>query len=82
MFPRPCFIAAAVTLALVFALAERGWAAPRTVVTVKPVHSLAAGVMAGVGEPVLLVTGSGSPHGHALKPSQARALAAALVNKG
>lgn len=59
-----------------------GWspasaAAPRTVVTIKPVHSLVAGVMAGVGEPVLLVTGAGSPHGHALKPSQARALAAA-----
>ena len=52
-------------------------ATPRTVVTIKPIHSLVAAVMAGIGQPHLLVTGAASPHGHALKPSQARALAAA-----
>jgi zinc transport system substrate-binding protein len=62
---------------LVSSLIGPAAAAPKTVVTIKPVHSLVAGVMAGVGAPVLLVTGAGSPHGHALKPSQARALAAA-----
>lgn len=52
-------------------------AAPRTVVTLKPIHALVAGVMEGVAEPVLLVRGGASPHGHAMKPSDARALAAA-----
>jgi zinc transport system substrate-binding protein len=32
------------------------------VVSIKPVHSLVAGVMQGVGEPVLLVKGTGSEH--------------------
>jgi len=52
-------------------------AAPRTVVTIKPVHALVAGVMAGIATPTLLVRGAASPHDHALKPSEARALAAA-----
>ncbi|MDG2286224.1 MAG: hypothetical protein P8N43_11950 [Alphaproteobacteria bacterium] len=41
-------------------------AAPRTVVTLKPIHALVAGVMEGVAEPVLLVRGGASPHGHAM----------------
>ena len=46
-----------------------------TVVTsIKPVHSLAAAVMEGVGKPNLLVEGTGSPHTYALKPSQAQLL--------
>jgi zinc transport system substrate-binding protein len=44
------------------------------VVSIKPVHSLVAGVMEGVGEPVLLVRGTGSEHSYSLRPSQARAL--------
>lgn len=44
------------------------------VASVKPVHSLVAGVMAGVGEPKLLVKGAASPHDYALKPSDAAAL--------
>ena len=51
--------------------------APKTVVTIKPIHALVAGVMAGVGKPVLLVAGGASPHMHAMKPSSARALATA-----
>jgi zinc transport system substrate-binding protein len=50
---------------------------PRVVVSIKPVHSLIAGVMQGLGEPVLLVEGAASPHSYQLRPSQARALAAA-----
>jgi len=53
--------------------------APRVVATIKPLHSLVAGVMAGVGEPVLLIAGGGSPHDYALRPSEARALASAAV---
>ena len=52
-------------------------AAPKVVASIKPVHSLVAGVMAGVGEPTLLVKGAGSPHSYNLKPSEARALAQA-----
>ena len=48
--------------------------APRVVVSIKPLHSLVSGVMQGIGAPDLIVTGSASPHGHSLKPSQARAL--------
>lgn len=48
---------------------------PQVVVSIKPLHSLVAGVMLGVGEPQLLVKGGGSPHGYMLRPSEARALA-------
>lgn len=49
-------------------------AAPKVVASIKPLHSLVAGVMQGVGEPYLLVAGGGSPHTYALRPSQSRAL--------
>jgi zinc transport system substrate-binding protein len=44
------------------------------VASIKPVHSLVASVMQGVGEPVLLVKGTGSEHSYSLRPSAARAL--------
>ncbi len=49
------------------------------VASIKPVHSLVAAVMEGVGEPGLIVEGAGSPHNYALKPSQAQMLASAKV---
>jgi zinc transport system substrate-binding protein len=49
------------------------------VVSIKPIHSLVAGVMEGVGTPQLLIEGAGSPHSYALRPSQARALDQAEV---
>ena len=61
----------------VFAWAAAGEAGPGVVVTLKPLHSLVAGVMEGVGVPRLV--GGGSPHGAALKPTEARALAAAAA---
>jgi zinc transport system substrate-binding protein len=53
--------------------------APAVVVSIKPIHSLVAGVMEGVGEPALLIEGAASPHSYALRPSQAGALADAEV---
>jgi len=50
---------------------------PAVVVSLKPVHSLVAGVMEGVGEPRLLVAGAASPHAYSLRPSDARALSEA-----
>ena len=49
------------------------------VVSIKPIHSLVAGVMKGVGKPYLIVKNAGSPHGYNLKPSDARALANARL---
>lgn len=49
------------------------------VVTIKPIHSLVAQVMHGVGEPTLLVEGSASPHSFSLKPSQVAAINRATV---
>jgi zinc transport system substrate-binding protein len=47
---------------------------PRVVASVPPVHSLVARVMQGVGNPVLLIPGTVSPHLFSLRPSDARTL--------
>jgi zinc transport system substrate-binding protein len=44
------------------------------IASIKPVHSLVASVMQGVGEPQLIVKGAASPHTYALRPSEAAAL--------
>ena len=44
------------------------------VTSIKPIHSLVAGVMEGVGEPFLIIQGSGSPHGYSMRPSAAVAI--------
>ncbi|WP_330166405.1 zinc ABC transporter substrate-binding protein [Rhizobium sp. C4] len=49
------------------------------VVSIKPIHSLVASVMQGVGEPSLIVKGAASPHTYTMKPSDAAALAKADV---
>lgn len=64
-------------LALLCLTAGSAAAAPKVVASIKPVHSLVAGVMRGFGEPVLLIAGGGSPHGYSLRPSEARALSEA-----
>ena len=48
--------------------------APSVVVSIKPIHSLVAAIMQGVGEPDLIVEGAASPHTYSLKPSNATAL--------
>ena len=47
---------------------------PNVVVSIKPIHSLVAAIMQGVGEPGLVVEGAASPHTYSLKPSNAAAL--------
>lgn len=47
---------------------------PRVAADIAPVHSLVARVMAGVGDPSLIVTSGASPHEYSLRPSQAAAL--------
>ena len=53
--------------------------APKVVVSIKPIHSLVAAVMQGVGTPDLIVDGAASPHTYAFKPSNARSLQEAKV---
>ena len=53
--------------------------APSVVVSIKPIHSLVAAIMQGVGEPDLIVEGAASPHTYSLKPSNAAALQEADV---
>lgn len=60
---------------LALVLARPAWAeAPAVAVSIKPLHSLVAEVMKGVGEPRLVVAGNASPHTYALRPSDARAI--------
>ncbi len=49
------------------------------VASIKPVHSLVAGVMGDLGDPHLLVRGAASPHTYALRPSDAQALESARL---
>jgi zinc transport system substrate-binding protein len=49
-------------------------AAPKVATDIAPVHALAARVMQGVGEPALILPPGASPHGYALRPSEARAV--------
>lgn len=70
-------IRAALLALAALAAAAPAAAAPRVVADIAPVHALAARVMAGAGAPELLLPPGASPHGYALRPSQARALARA-----
>ena len=54
-------------------------ATPSVVATIRPLHSLVAGVTEGVTEPYLIVPGGGSPHTYSLRPSDAAALEQAQV---
>ena len=49
--------------------------APKVAVTIKPIHSLVAGLMAGVGEPELIISNNASPHHYSLRPSERRMIA-------
>lgn len=51
----------------------------KVIASIKPIHSLVASVMQGVGTPDLIVSGSNSPHTYSLKPSDAEALQNAEV---
>ncbi len=67
----------ALVVGVLLATFARAGEAPKVVASIKPVHSLVAAVMQGVGTPALLLEGHVSPHTYVLKPSDARALEAA-----
>lgn len=68
-------LAAAFALLAAPAFAE----VPQVVADIAPVHGLVARVMAGVGEPALLMPPGASPHHYAMRPSEAAALSGADV---
>lgn len=61
-------------ISLILTASLEAESAPDVVVTIKPLHSLVAGIMEGVGEPYLLLSGRQSVHHLTLKPSQAKAI--------
>lgn len=50
---------------------------PAVAVDIAPVHSLVSRVMQGVGTPDLVIPSGASPHGYAMRPSEARSLSGA-----
>jgi zinc transport system substrate-binding protein len=69
IFPRVLFL-----LTMMSPLCARAESPLRVVTTIKPLHALVGGIMSGVGEPVLLIDGSTSPHSYRLTPADARQL--------
>ncbi|MFK8033852.1 MAG: zinc ABC transporter substrate-binding protein [Hyphomicrobiales bacterium] len=65
--------------ALLISSASGTMAMDGVVVSIKPIQSLVAGVMAGVANPEVIVSGTASPHAYSLKPSQARTLQDAKI---
>lgn len=73
LFCLPLFAALASVAALPAA------AAPEAVADIPPVHSLAARVMQGVGEPTSILPPGATPHGYSMRPSEAARLQAADI---
>jgi len=68
------------TLTAGLGLAGAGWAeVPKVATDITPVHSLVARVMQGVGSPSLIVAPGATPHGYAMRPSEAAALDSAEI---
>ena len=72
-------LAAAALFNCVIASPAAADAAVRVVASIKPVHSLVSAVMAGVGEPHLIIRGAVSPHTFSMRPSDAAMLENARV---
>lgn len=70
-------IGAALAAALVAGLPPKlaaGSEPPAVVASIPPVGSIAAAIMQGLGEPVVMLAPGASPHAYSLRPSEARAL--------
>lgn len=67
------------SIAMLLASVITARAEVNVVASIKPVHSLVASVMKGVGKPGIIIESGGSPHTFAMKPSQAALLEKADV---
>ena len=72
--PLPIALAAAALLGSAAAAPAAADDELQVVASIKPVHSLVSAVMAGVGEPHLIIRGQSSPHTFTMRPSDAAAL--------
>lgn len=72
-------LAALASTFMVLATSSLAFAEVKVLASIKPIHSLVAAVMEGVGTPGLIVGGNNSPHTYSLKPSDAEALQQAQV---
>ncbi len=79
MIRRRARLLVSVPLLALIAATQAAAQAPAVVVSIKPLHSLVAAVMDGVGRPSLLIKESVDPHTYALKPSDAQALDSARL---
>ena len=70
-----CVLTLLILVGLCLPLQAHEHETPSVVVSIKPIHSLAAAIMEGVGTPQLLIKGAGTPHGYSMRPSEARMLA-------
>ena len=70
----PATVRFALAAAFALGLSTTSLAAPKVVATIKPIHSIAANVMAGVAEPRLLLDAAVSEHTAQLTPSQVEAM--------
>ena len=67
------------TASLLTVIPAAALSAPNVVASLKPVHSLVASIMHGVGEPEVIIEGAASPHTYQMKPSDAAKLEQADV---
>lgn len=67
------------TGALLCVAAAPAFAVPQVAVDIAPIHSIVARVMAGLGEPGLILPVGASPHGYSLRPSDASKLNSADI---
>ncbi len=66
-------------LLTLFAFSSIASAEVKVVASIKPIHSIAAAVMKGAGEPKLLLNGTSSPHTYAFTPKDAQAVQEAQI---
>jgi zinc transport system substrate-binding protein len=69
----------AVVILIAVPVAAAATETARVVTTFKPIHALATQVMAGIGQPELLIEGAASPHTYALRPSDTKRANAADI---
>jgi zinc transport system substrate-binding protein len=68
-----------IALAALFVTSVSALAEVKVAASIKPIHSLVASVMQGVGTPTLIVDGINSPHSYTMKPSDAKILETSKV---
>ncbi len=64
---------------LLFSVSSWAGNVPKVMVSIKPIHSIVAGIMQGIGQPELIVQGDASPYDYVLSDTQKAALTASDI---